>query len=58
MSVADRWLLAIKRRETPAARLAHDAYRWLLRAHVPDSELLRRGYRLAGFAFDAYVDVR
>ena len=34
---ADRWLLAIKRRETPAARLAHDAYRWLLRAHVPDT---------------------
>jgi len=58
MSAADRWLLAIKRRETPAARLAHDAYRWLLRAQVPDTELLRRGYQWAGFVYDAYVDVR
>jgi acetyltransferase-like isoleucine patch superfamily enzyme len=58
LNTVDRWLLAIKRRETPAARLAHDAYRWLLRARVPDTELLRRGYRFAGLVYDAYVDAR
>ncbi len=58
LSAVDRWLLAVKRRETPAARLAHDAYRWILGARVPDSELLRRGYRLAGVVYDAYVDTR
>lgn len=58
MSALDRWLLAVKRRETPAARLAHDAYRWLLRARVPDTELLRRGYGCAGYVYDTYVDTR
>lgn len=58
LSAVDRWLLAVKRRETPAARLAHDAYRWVLGARIPDTELLRRGYRLAGVVYDAYVDAR
>lgn len=58
LRAADRWLLAVKRRETPAARLAHDAYSWLLRARVPDTELLRRAYRCAGFAYDGWVDAR
>jgi acetyltransferase-like isoleucine patch superfamily enzyme len=54
----DRWLLAAKRRETPAARLAHDAYRWLQTASVPDLPLARSAYRVAGVAYDAWVDAR
>lgn len=54
----DRWLLAVKRRETPAARLAHDAYRWLIGVNVPGGPLTRTLYRTIGVAYDAWVDAR
>jgi acetyltransferase-like isoleucine patch superfamily enzyme len=58
LSAFDRWLLAVKRRETPAARLAHDAYRWLVGVNVPSGGVSRRVYRTIGIAFDAWVDAR
>jgi acetyltransferase-like isoleucine patch superfamily enzyme len=58
MNAYDRWMLAVKRRDTPAARFAHDAYRWLLGAGVPDTELARTAYRTAGIAYDLWVDAR
>jgi acetyltransferase-like isoleucine patch superfamily enzyme len=58
LSAFDRWLLAVKRRETPAARLAHDAYRWLVGVNVPSGELSRRVYRTIGIAYDSWVDAR
>jgi acetyltransferase-like isoleucine patch superfamily enzyme len=58
MNGFDRWLLAVKRRETPAARLAHDAYRWLRAAGVPDTRVTRSIYRVVGTAYDACVDAR
>jgi acetyltransferase-like isoleucine patch superfamily enzyme len=54
----DRWLLAVKRRETPAARLAHDAYRWLVGFNVPSGPKVRRAYRTIGIAYDAWLDAR
>ena len=56
LTAFDRWLLGVKRRETPAARLAHDAYRWLRGANVPDTELTRPLYRFMSFAYDTWVD--
>jgi carbonic anhydrase/acetyltransferase-like protein (isoleucine patch superfamily) len=44
MSAFDRWLLQVKRRETPAARLAHDAYRRLMEFNLPDTPSTRRVY--------------
>jgi acetyltransferase-like isoleucine patch superfamily enzyme len=58
LSAFDRWLLVVKRRETPAARLAHDAYTWLRGARVPDTTFTRVGYRMIGVAYDAWVDAR
>lgn len=54
----DQWLLAVKRRETPAARLAHDAYRWLVGFNVPGGPWTRTIYRTIGVAYDAWVDAR
>jgi acetyltransferase-like isoleucine patch superfamily enzyme len=54
----DRWLLGVKRRETPAARMAHDAYVWLRGFNVPDTALTRPAYRLLGVAYDAWVDAQ
>jgi acetyltransferase-like isoleucine patch superfamily enzyme len=54
----DRWLLAVKRRETPAARLAHDAYRWLVGLNVPGGPWTRAIYRTIGVVYDAWVDAR
>ena len=56
LSALDRWLVAVKRRETPAACLAHDAYRFWRDLHLPDVRSIRWAYRTAGLAFDAYVD--
>jgi acetyltransferase-like isoleucine patch superfamily enzyme len=58
MTAFDRWMLAVKRRESPAARMAHDAYRWLLGAGVPDTEVTRAAYRVVGIAYDLWVDAR
>lgn len=58
MKAFDRWLLAVKRRETPAARLAHDAYRWLRAGGVPDVPVTRTFYRAVGIAYDAWTDAR
>jgi acetyltransferase-like isoleucine patch superfamily enzyme len=54
----DRWLLGVKRRETPAARMAHDAYVWLRGFNVPDTALTRPAYRILGFAHDGWVDAK
>ena len=58
MNAFDRWLLSVKRRETPAARLAHDAYSWALRLNVPDTRVTRVAYGVFGRAYDAWVDAR
>ena len=58
LSAFDRWLVAVKRRETPAASLAHDAYRFLHDLHLPDVRPVRFAYRTLGLAYDAYVDGR
>jgi acetyltransferase-like isoleucine patch superfamily enzyme len=57
-SAFDRWVLEVKRRETPAARLAHDAYRRLLALNVPDGPATRRLYGAVNVAYDLFVDVR
>jgi acetyltransferase-like isoleucine patch superfamily enzyme len=54
----DRWLLRVKRRETPAARMAHDAYLWLRAFNVPDTSLTRPMYRVLGVGYDAWVGAR
>jgi acetyltransferase-like isoleucine patch superfamily enzyme len=54
----ERWLLGVKRRETPAARLAHDAFRWLLKQNVPDTSLTHGAYCVLGTAYDTWTDVR
>jgi acetyltransferase-like isoleucine patch superfamily enzyme len=58
LSTLDRWVLAVKRRENPAARLAHDAYVWLRKANVPDVAPVRAAYRAFGVVYDACVDAR
>ncbi len=58
MNAFDRWLLSVKRRETPAARLAHDAFSWALRFNLPDTRGLRAFYGVVGVAYDAWVDAR
>jgi acetyltransferase-like isoleucine patch superfamily enzyme len=58
LSAFDRWLLSVKRRETPAARLAHDAYRRLRGLSVPDNPAVRGVYRAIGITYDAWVDAR
>ncbi len=54
----DRWLLAVKRRETPAARMAHDAYLSVRRLNIPDVRLTRATYRVLGVAYDTWIDGR
>jgi carbonic anhydrase/acetyltransferase-like protein (isoleucine patch superfamily) len=54
----DRWLLGVKRRETPAARMAHDAYLRLRAFNVPDSTITNVAYRILGFAYDGWVDAK
>jgi acetyltransferase-like isoleucine patch superfamily enzyme len=58
LTAFDRWLLGVKRRETPAARMAHDAYVWLRNLSVPDTPLTSPFYRVLGLAYDAWVDTR
>ena len=57
-SAFDRWLLAVKRRETPGARLAHDAYLALRGLSIPDGPVSRRASRAFGIASDVWVDAR
>jgi acetyltransferase-like isoleucine patch superfamily enzyme len=54
----DRWLLRVKRRETPAARLAHDSYLWMRSVNVPDTALTTPLYRMLGIAIDVATDAR
>jgi acetyltransferase-like isoleucine patch superfamily enzyme len=54
----DLWLLRVKRRETRAARMAHDAYTWLRNANVPDGPVATPLYRALGIAFDVWTDAR
>jgi acetyltransferase-like isoleucine patch superfamily enzyme len=58
LSGLERWLLLVKRRETPAARLAHDAYLWIRNFNVPDTALTTPLYRMLGVAFDVAIDSR
>jgi acetyltransferase-like isoleucine patch superfamily enzyme len=55
VSIVDRAILSIKRRDNPAARLAHDAYRRLMSWNLPDSAGLRSVYSSLYFAHDAVV---
>jgi acetyltransferase-like isoleucine patch superfamily enzyme len=57
-SAFDRWLLAVERRETPGARLAHDAYLALRGLSIPDGPVSRRAHRALGIASDVWVDAR
>ena len=43
-SAFERWVLAVKRRETPAARIAYETYQRLLKLNVPDNAATRRLY--------------
>ncbi len=58
MNRFDRWVLKVKRRETPAARLAHDAYHRLLDLRLPETDNSRRVFRMAYVAHDILVDSR
>jgi acetyltransferase-like isoleucine patch superfamily enzyme len=53
-----RWLLRVKRRESPAAKLAHDAYRALTELNVPDNAATRRLYGAVNVAWDVATDAR
>jgi acetyltransferase-like isoleucine patch superfamily enzyme len=54
----ERWLLRVKRRDSPAARIAHDAYERFLALGVPDTEGTRRLYGAIGVAWDLVTDAR
>jgi carbonic anhydrase/acetyltransferase-like protein (isoleucine patch superfamily) len=58
MSAFERWVLAVKRKDSPGARIAHDTYRRMLELNVPDSAGTRALYRAVGVAWDAWVDGR
>jgi acetyltransferase-like isoleucine patch superfamily enzyme len=58
MSAFEKWVLAVKRRETPAARLAHDAYRRLMTLNIPDTAGTRKLYQGVNVAFDVYTDAK
>jgi acetyltransferase-like isoleucine patch superfamily enzyme len=55
MTPFDRLILAIKRRETPAAALAHDAYRRLSALEIPDTQVTKLLFGSLNRAHDAYV---
>jgi acetyltransferase-like isoleucine patch superfamily enzyme len=54
----ERWLLSVKRRETAAARLAHDAYRALMKFNLPDTRTTRRMYGTLSSAWDVATEAR
>jgi Bacterial transferase hexapeptide (six repeats) len=56
MRAFDRWLLKVKRKETPAARLAHDAYRRLMEFDLPDTVSVRRVYGALNVVVDLATD--
>jgi hypothetical protein len=56
MGAFEKWVLAVKRRDTPAARLAHDAYRRFLTFNVPDVAATRRIYGAVNVVRDLWVD--
>ena len=58
ISTFETWLLRVKRRETPAARLAHDAYRRMRAYNVPETRATRRLYGAMNVVYDVLVDAR
>ena len=54
----EQWVLKVKRKETPAARLAHDAYRRMLALNVPDNAATRRAYTAVNVVHDLVTDAR
>jgi acetyltransferase-like isoleucine patch superfamily enzyme len=52
----ERWLLSVKRRDSTAARIAHDAYRTLLTLNVPDTPTMRSLYGLVNVANDVLTE--
>ena len=54
----ERWVRAVKRRETPAARIAYDTYRRMLAFNVPDTRATRRVYGALNVANDLMVEGR
>lgn len=52
----ERWVLKVKRRETPAAKMAYDAYRALLAFNLPDNAATRRVYGMVNVANDLYLE--
>ena len=53
MTPLDRLVLAVKRRETPAAALAHDAYRRLTRLEIPNNDATKLHFGSLHRAHDA-----
>src|SRR5262249_1293591 len=55
VSIVDRAILSINRRDTPPAALGQDAYRRLMSWNLPDSAAVRRVYSSLYYAHDAVV---
>lgn len=54
MNLVDKLVLSIKRQEHPAAKAAHDVYRWLERWRVPETDITKAFYKTLYYAHDAY----
>lgn len=52
----ERWVLSVKRRDSAAARIAHDTYRRLLSLNVPDTPAMRSFYGLVNVANDVLTE--
>jgi acetyltransferase-like isoleucine patch superfamily enzyme len=58
MSLVNKLILSVKRADSPAAKAAHDIYRWLERWQLPDNELVRTFYRTLYYAHDVFEEAR
>jgi acetyltransferase-like isoleucine patch superfamily enzyme len=58
VNLVDKLVLAVKRAESPPAKVAHDVYRWLERWRVPENEMTRTLYRTLYYAHDMYEGAR
>ena len=58
MNLLDKLVLSVKRADSPAAKAAHDVYRWLERWRMPENDMVRAFYRTMYYAWDLYEDAR
>jgi acetyltransferase-like isoleucine patch superfamily enzyme len=58
VNLFDKLVLSVKRQDNPAAKIAHDVYRWLERWELPENELISSFYKTLYYAHDVYEDMR